>query len=297
MARITTYVEIDIETGKAVKSIGYDYDGPIAQCGGGGGGGDVESVDYDYNARMATIAEKQNEWAEEYFNMWKNNGFKAYEIEQVQANRKALPYESRLYTNGLQAENSLLNSEKLATQNYLNSANQNAGYINGQLASANSLLPAQTELANKQLATAIDLEPQQAALASKFLQESTNGLDINGRVGRAQADVVNAWKGTQDATNREMARMGVNPNSGRFAGTQAVQDATKAAQIADARNRARMGAEDQNYERLKTAVNFQADTSAVNPINTMGARAGETAINGTRGLNDMILQGIGLIRG
>jgi hypothetical protein len=38
--------------------------------GGGGGGGD--SVDREYNARMATIAEKQQAMAEEYFQYWKS---------------------------------------------------------------------------------------------------------------------------------------------------------------------------------------------------------------------------------
>ena len=52
--------------------------------------------------------------------------------------------------------------------------------------------------------------------------------------------------------------MGVNPNSGRFQGVNAALDTQKAAQLAGARTQARVGAEQENYERLKNAASFNA---------------------------------------
>ena len=245
---IYDYIEIDIETGKTVKEHSFVYTGDVALCGGGGGG-DVESVDYDYNARMATIAEKQHEWAEDYYNMWKNNGFKAYEIEQVKANRAALPYESKLYTSGLKT--------------------------------ASSLLPMQERLARSQIQNAMDMQPDRNAAERRYLSDAAQGVDVNERVGQAQADVVNAWAGLDDARNREMARMGVNPDSGRYAGVYAEQQAKQAAQIADARNKARFAGEEESYQRRRDAATYASQSASNNDMSALNS----------------IMQGIGLIRG
>ena len=246
---IYDYIEIDIETGKTVKEHSFVYTGDVALCGGGGGGGDVNSVDYEYNARMAGIAEKQNEWAEEYFNMWKNQGFKKYEIEQVQANRKALPYESKLYTSGLRT--------------------------------ATNLLPQQEQLARYQMQNAMAMQPMRNTAEQSYLSEAGKGVNVDQRVGQAQADVVNAWKGLDDARNREMARMGVNPDSGRYSGVYAEQQAKQAAQIADARNKARFAAEEDSYQRKRDAAQYASQASTKNDFSAL----------------ETIMQGIGLIRG
>ena len=52
--------------------------------------------------------------------------------------------------------------------------------------------------------------------------------------------------------------MGVNPNSGRFQGIAAALDTQKAAQLAGARTQARVGAEQENFDRLKSAASFNA---------------------------------------
>ena len=61
---IYTKVVIDMVTGKTLVQEGYRYDGEVAECKGGGGS--VNSVDYEYNDRMATIAEEQQAWAKDY---------------------------------------------------------------------------------------------------------------------------------------------------------------------------------------------------------------------------------------
>ena len=48
-----------MDTGAVLEREGFEWNGPVAECKGGGGGSTVNSVDYDYNARMATLSEEQ----------------------------------------------------------------------------------------------------------------------------------------------------------------------------------------------------------------------------------------------
>lgn len=209
---IYTRVVIDMASGKVLEQDGFVYDGPVAECGGGsgsGGGGSTttNTVDKAYNARMAAIAEEQNTWARDYFNMWQQY-YKPYEIAQARSNLEVLPMETDLYKK--------------------------------QLASASELLPGQTQAARQ------------------FLTASTQGVDVNERMALATADTANAWKGVGEQTARANARMGVNPNSGRYQGIQAALGTQQAAQLAGARTQARVGAEQENYDRLAKAAGFNA---------------------------------------
>lgn len=204
---IYTRVVFDMGTGNTLEQEGYWWTGAVAECKGGGGGSTVNSVDYAYNARMATLSEEQQAWAREYFGMWQQY-YKPYEIAQAQANLELLPLETNLYKN--------------------------------QLTAATQLLPQQTEA------------------AQKFLTASTQGVDVNERMALATADTANTWKDVNATTARAAARMGVNPNSGRFQGIQATLDTQKAAQLAGARTQARVGAEQENYDRLTKAAGFNA---------------------------------------
>ncbi|MDM8214938.1 hypothetical protein QUW15_01975 [Desulfovibrio piger] len=121
-----------------------------------------------------------------------------------------------------------------------------------------SLLPLETDLYKKQLSAASTLLPQQTQAASSFLSAATKGVDVNERMALATADAASAWKDVQAQTTRANARMGVNPNSGRFQGINAALDTQKAAQLAGARTQARVGAEQENFDRLKAAAGFNA---------------------------------------
>lgn len=209
---IYTRVVIDMASGEVLEQDGFVYDGPVAECGGnsgsgGGGSTTTNTVDKAYNARMAAIAEEQNTWARDYFNMWQQY-YKPYEIAQARSNLEVLPMETDLYKK--------------------------------QLASASELLPGQTQAARQ------------------FLTASTQGVDVNERMALATADTANAWKGVGEQTARANARMGVNPNSGRYQGIQAALGTQQAAQLAGARTQARVGAEQENYDRLAKAAGFNA---------------------------------------
>jgi hypothetical protein len=73
--------------------------------------------------------------------------------------------------------------------------------------------------------------------------------------------VASAWKNVAEQNSRESARMGVNPNSGRFQGAQAALGTQQAAQTAGAVTQARVGAEQENYDRLLKAAQANPTTS------------------------------------
>lgn len=91
---IYTKIVIDMKTGKTLEREGRWYDGEIAECKGGGSS--VNNVDYEYNDRMATIAEEQQAWAKDYYKMWETH-FKPYENRAGADNLQNLPLENSVY--------------------------------------------------------------------------------------------------------------------------------------------------------------------------------------------------------
>ena len=61
--------------------------------GSGGGSTTINSEDKEYNARMATIAEAQQNMAEEYYDYYQST-YRPYETEQIAANRALVPLQS-----------------------------------------------------------------------------------------------------------------------------------------------------------------------------------------------------------
>ena len=89
--RIYTRIVFKMDDMSVIEADAYDYHGPVALCGGSGGGSSTtNTVDYEYNARMAALSEEQQAWARDYFEMWQTH-FKPYEIAQAQANMEMLP--------------------------------------------------------------------------------------------------------------------------------------------------------------------------------------------------------------
>lgn len=265
---IYSRVVIDMASGETLEADASYYDGPLALCGGSGGGSSTtNTVDYEYNARMATLSEEQQEWAREYFGVWQNYQ-KPYEIAQAQANLRMLPLETSLYQKQLGAAGDLLSLE---------------------IDAAKQTMPQEAALYGQALNTASQLLPQQTEAASKFLQSALNGVDVNERMALATADASNAWKDARQSAARANARMGVNPNSGRFQGIMAALDTQQAAQLAGARTQARVGAEQENYQRLKDAANYNAAGAAL--------QSGQLVRPGTNSVSNGILQGINYIKG
>lgn len=272
---IHTRVVIDMATLETIEDDCFEYDGPLALCGGSGGGSSTtNTVDYAYNARMAALSEEQQQWAREYFGVWQDYQ-KPYEIAQAQANLSMLPLETNIYKNQLETANALLPLE--------------AEYARGQLQAANQMLPQETALYGQQLNAASQLIPQQTEAASKFLTAALDGVDVNERMALAVADTSNAWKDAKAASNRANARIGVNPNSGRYQGIMAAMDTQQAAQMAGAKTQARVGAEQENFNRLVQAANFNGANQIL--------QSGQLVKPRTSGASNEILQGIGYLKG
>ena len=89
--RIYTRIVLDMATGEVLESDSYEYDGPVALCGGGqsGGSSTTNTQDTEYNARMATIAEQQQAMAQQYFDFWQSD-YKPLETDQIAANREMI---------------------------------------------------------------------------------------------------------------------------------------------------------------------------------------------------------------
>lgn len=200
-----------------------------------------------------------------------------YELElykkQLQASSELLPYETEWEKQKYQQASRLLGSQADAYASHINAAN--------------NLLPLEERFAATQFQNAIDQSGQEANVyaqglagagqllggqiqtGTNYLNAANKGVDINERMALASVDVANAWKNARAETNRANARLGVNPNSGRYQGVMAAQDTQKAAQLAGARTQARVAGEQENFARLQAASGYNgagATISAVNPL-------------------------------
>lgn len=168
--------------------------------------------------------------AEQYYAYW-DEIQKPYEIEQTTANRNMLPYETEAYM-----------------QQLVTAADQSEAQ--------RELIPWQTGAEQARLADQIDTIGQMQPLKTNFFQQASEGKDVAGAMASAQADVAKGFEDAAAGTARNMSRMGVNPNSGRFAGVNAEQDLAKAAAVAGARTQARTTTEDENFRRLALGMQY-----------------------------------------
>lgn len=236
--KMYTRVVIDMADGSVLEEDSFEHHGDVALCKGSSS---TTTVDKEYNSRMASIAERQQGMAEEYFQYWQQYQ-QPYEIAQIDANMNLMPKETMLAEAQLDAQ-----SEILPGQTALKRA---------QDAAALNLLPGQTDLAKAEMANRMDTIQQLQPVKTQFFQQAAEGVDVNARVGRAQADVANSYKDVASKTVRNMSRMGVGPDSGRFAGMNAANDINQAAAVAGARSQARVGAEQENFARLNQAMAY-----------------------------------------
>ena len=130
--------------------------------GGGGGGGD--SVDREYNARMATIAEKQQAMAEEYFQYWKS-GPGHWETQTVGGSGDT-PSWIRSVFDSLVPETEKVWVKDEGGVSYMDMEQ-------AQMKSNMELIPKQTKYMSTSLDAETGLVPQRAGLESSFLDAET----------------------------------------------------------------------------------------------------------------------------
>lgn len=139
------------------------------------------------------------------------------------------------------------------------------------------MLPRMTGIADAQMGAMSYQMDQGKAMGDMFrqtympmMQEQANAArNFNteahreGLAQEAAADVARANTNTRAASARNMASMGVNPNSGRFAGMQRGNDLVLAAQRADAMTGTRRAAEAEGQRRMGMAITGGQDLAGM----------------------------------
>ena len=197
-----------------------------------GSSNDSDTYDAAYNDRLATIAEKEQAISQEYFDFWKSD-YRGMEQAQIAANMRMIPSETDLNIAQNEAEMSLLPGQTELTQ-ATNAANL-------------SLLPLQTDFTKLQISDATQAINDKAPVRSKFFNESLTGVNVNDRVDKAGADVMQAYQNSDDIMRRDAARTGINPNSNRFTSNMNTNSLNLAKNTALAKTTARDNAEKENY--------------------------------------------------
>lgn len=241
------------------------------------GGGD--NYDAAYNARMATLAESQQEMANKVFDFYEAE-YQPMESEQIAANRAMIPYETALNKEKIQAERDLLPSQVelgkatseaaldlLPGETALAGENTQAqrdilpgqtALTIGQNEAALSLLPGQTDLTKAKISDEMTAMKEFAPVRTAYFNSAKDGVDIDSRVKRAAADAAHSFMNSDGVMRRNAARMGINPNSGRFTAMTNTNSLNRAKTIAGAKTQARTQAEQENFGRLTSAMNFGA---------------------------------------
>lgn len=228
------------------------------------GGDSGDTYDAAYNARMASIAEDQSDMAMEYFDFWKSD-YKALEEAQIASNIAEIPSQSALNLENIQAARDALPGQvalgKAQNEYGIDEINAKSAVLPGQtdltleqIASQRELLPGQTELAGEQISDTLTGLKEKAPVRSAFYKSALDGINIDERVNNAAADATQSF-GTANAVNRRnTARMGINPNSGRFAEESRTSSLDMAKTVASAKTGARTLAELEQFGRLQTAM-------------------------------------------
>jgi hypothetical protein len=259
--KIYTKIVIDVHTGAVKSSEWTEYSGPICLCKGGGGG---TEVDKDFNKGMLAISETQQDMADEMFNLFKygvtydpnkkvkTDEWKSWKKERDAARKSASGFNGAYDKNrwddkeptkydGTEGERQGYNADEHFSEMEL---------INEQLKAQGELLPAQTEVAKSQLETI----GKRQGLVQSIYEDALSGVDVEGRVSEHRAGVQSAFKGAQGTAVRDMARLGVDPSSGR--GSAAFQNIglEKAKATAGGETAIRRSAEDENFKRKAAAA-------------------------------------------
>ncbi len=111
---------------------------------------------------------------------------------------------------------------------------------------------------------------------------------------KAAADTQAVLSNQQRQQDRQMQRMGVNPNSGKFAAMQGQQSIEAAKAIAGSTNDAASKASDKYYARVGDAYNtYSGLGSQAVGLYGAGTNAGNSAVNNQTGIGAQYMQGMG----
>ena len=181
------------------------------------------------------------------------------------------------------------------------------------IANSNEMLPLQKEQTEFGLQTArtaydqsqedrgfmLDRRGQLSGMQDQLVQDAKSfdsGAKANELARKAQASVQQSFDNTEAQQMRSLSRMGVNPNSGKFAAMSNQNSLAKASALAGAANNARTQAEDMGYKLTDRATNALAGYPAMGMTATgAGAQYGGLGLSmantGLQGMNSGFSQG------
>jgi hypothetical protein len=112
-----------------------------------------------------------------------------------------------------------------------------------QLAARSELIPGEIEAVK-----------ERRGVVSSLYKEALEGVDVEGRVSEHRAGVEQAFKNQQGIINRNLARGGIDPSSGRGLAASANLGLEKAKATALGETQIRRGAESEDFQRKAVAA-------------------------------------------
>lgn len=235
--KIYRSITIDIDTGETVAEDSFDYDGPVDLCKSGGST-TTNTQDPKYNARMATISERQQKMAEEYFSFWKRT-YKPYEEAMVEANTGLLPTLTAMQESEAGLATQLANAKLATDENGMSYSDYQVQAETDAFKSASDYAKAASD---------------RAGLLQSTYKSAMEGYDPNAEARLSAADVSNAFSNTAATARRDLGRAGVDPNSGAYTSALAQLSTDRAKSMAGAMSQARRTAKDANFSRMTQAA-------------------------------------------
>lgn len=183
-----------------------------------------------------------------------------------------------------------------AREQYDRSAPILEGIANQQMAAQNEQMAQARDYYNYQKDTYRPLERSLVADANNFNTEAYR----QEMAGKAAADTGRAFGISQQQNQRAMSSMGVNPNSGRFAGMQQASGLQQAAVSANAQTNARSQAQQMGYARKLDAAGLGrglagASIAAYGSASNAGSQAGGNAQSAGQNYMGNMAMGAGTI--
>lgn len=230
---LTKQLTVDTFTGETVETeLFYPT---VRFKGGGGGSTTTNTIDYAYNARMAAVAEQQQNISNEYFNFYKTD-YEPMERERIAANRALIPSQTAAGIAQAQADQ----------------AKATADIATAKATADLAPVAAQTKMGILQgmQREQVMAEPVMA----DYYKKALTGVDPNKKVAEAKADVAQSFKENEGALARSAGRYGITPGSSAFVEGLAGQGTSQAKATAAAMTGARGAADKTNFEMLNAAT-------------------------------------------
>lgn len=112
-----------------------------------------------------------------------------------------------------------------------------------------SLIPYQTEAAKQQAKLSSTQDKLKTGLSKTLFADINKGIDVEGRMNEAQADVQHGFQLAGEAMRKDISSYGLDPSAGRYASQNRATEMAQATGIAGARTLAKNTAEEEDFSR------------------------------------------------